>query len=271
MMPQIIFVHGMFQTPKSWNSWITFFTARGYECVAPAWPLHEGEPSDLRVNPPAGLGDLALDEVIAHIEAETAKLDDPIMIGHSVGGLITQILLDRGRLAGGIAISSVAPNAMLDFDWGFLKNSALISNPLKGNEPFYMDAKSFHGSFANTLSESAAAEAFERTATHDSRNVLRDCMGSSGRVNLDGSHAPLLLIGGEKDQIVPAHLNQKNRDAYTDEASVTDFQELAGRSHFICGEPGWEEVATYAANWLEHNFSHRARPDMQDASPNLGL
>lgn len=249
-MATIIFVHGMFQNPKSWNGWVRYFTGLGYECVAPAWPLHDGEPSDLRRNPPNGLGKLALDDVISEIDRVVASHPNPIMIGHSVGGLVTQVLLNRGRIAAGVAIDSVAPNAMVDFDWGFLKNSAIIANPLKGDEPIYMDAKTFHGAFANSLSESEAASEFERTATHDSRNVLRDCMGPSGHLDLEKPHRPLLLIAGEKDEIIPAHLTKKNFDAYKDSASVTAFREFSGRSHYICGEPGWEEVARYAADWI---------------------
>jgi pimeloyl-ACP methyl ester carboxylesterase len=112
---------------------------------------------------------------------------------------------------------------MVDFDWGFLKNSAIIANPLKGDEPIYMDAKTFHGAFANSLSEEEAARAFEATATHDSRNILRDCMGEDGRIDLDAPHAPLLLIGGEEDEIIPAHLTEKNHRAYKDEGSVAEF------------------------------------------------
>lgn len=252
-MPQIIFVHGMFQNPKSWRNWVRFFTDQGYDCVAPAWPLHEGEPKALRDNPPAGLGKLTLNDVIAAIEGEVARLDGPIMIGHSVGGLVTQIMLSRGLVSAGVAIDSVAPNGMLDFDWGFLKNSAVIANPLKGDEPVYMDVETFHGAFANSLSKEEAARAFEAYATHDSRNVLRDCMGEAGKIDLSRPHAPLLLVAGEKDEIIPAHLTKKNADGYEDEASVTTYEEFAGRSHYICGEPGWEEVATFVAGWLDRN------------------
>lgn len=166
---------------------------------------------------------------------------------------IAQILLGRGLLAAGVAIDPVAPNAMIDFDWGFLKNSAVIANPLMGDEPIRMDAKTFHASFANTLSEEEAARAFEATATHDSRNVLRDCMGPDGRVDLDAPHAPLLLIGGEEDEIIPAHLTEKNFKAYTDPGSVTEFRPFPGRSHYICNEPGWEEVAAHALAFLERH------------------
>ncbi|QNF31236.1 alpha/beta hydrolase (plasmid) [Adhaeribacter swui] len=251
-MKTIIFVHGMFQNPKSWGNWMNYFTQRGYNCLAPAWPLHAGEPAELRQNPPAGLGDLELNEVVEAVECVVLEQEaKPIVIGHSVGGLIVQLLANRELIAAGVPIDSVAPNAMVDLDWSFVKNSATIANPLKGNAPIYMDAETFHASFANTLNEAAATAAFEQYATHDSRNVFRDCMGEAGRVDLDLPHVPLLFIAGEKDQIVPPHLNEKNVRGYTDPNSVTALQEFANRSHFICGEPGWEEVAEYVYNWLE--------------------
>ena len=251
-MKTIIFVHGMFQNPKSWANWIEFFSQRGYNCLAPAWPLHEGEPVTLRENPPAGLGDLSLNTVVNEIEKVVlAQPTKPIVIGHSVGGIIVQLLANRDLISVGVPIDSVAPNGMIDFDWGFFKNSAVIANPLKGDEPIYMDAKTFHGAFANTLSEEEARLAFEQYATHDSRNVLRDCMGQAGKIDLDRPHVPLLFIAGEKDQIIPAALVEKNVKGYTDKSSVTDRQEFPDRSHFICGEPGWQEVATYVYEWLE--------------------
>lgn len=255
-MTDIVFVHGMFQNPKSWERWIDRFSARGFTCVAPAWPLHEGEPSALRANPPDGLGDLSLGDVVASIERVVAAYDRPIVIGHSVGGLIVQILLNKGLIAAGVAIDSVAPNAMIDFDWGFIKNSTVIANPLMGNAPIEMDAKTFHGAFANTLSEEEATRAFEATATHDSRNVLRGCMGPDGRIDMEATHGPLLLIGGEEDQIVPAHLTEKNFKAYTDPGSVTQFRSFPGRSHFICNEPGWDEVANVAMAFVEVHGAH---------------
>jgi pimeloyl-ACP methyl ester carboxylesterase len=246
-MSRIVFVHGMFQNPKSWEQWTAYFNARGYDCAAPAWPLHAGEPADLRAHIPEGLGKLRLKEVIAAMDAAVGD-DKPILVGHSVGGLVAQLLLNRGRVSGAVAISSVAPNAMLDLDWGMIKNAAIIANPLKGDEPILMDAKTFHGAFANSLSEEQAAAAFERTATHDSRNVFRDCMGEDGKIDLSKPHGPLLLIGGERDEIIPADLCRKNAEAYDKPAS---FHEFKGRSHYICGEPGWQEVAETVADWLE--------------------
>jgi pimeloyl-ACP methyl ester carboxylesterase len=253
-MKTIIFIHGMFQNPKSWDNWIAFFTDRGYNCIAPPWPKHEGEPADLRNYPPEGLGDLELKTIIDNFETLIRVQDEPpILIGHSVGGLIVQLMVAKGLADLGVAIASVAPNAMLAFDWGFMKNSALITNPLKGNELFYTDLESFHESFCNTMSMEDTKVAFEETATHDSRNVLRDCMGEDGQIDTEMPHSPLLFIGAEKDEIIPTELCKRNSEAYNDEISITNYKEFANRGHWICGQKGWQEVAGYIADWLQEH------------------
>jgi len=265
MKNTIVFIHGMFQNPVSWEKWVNYFTDKGYNCIAPAWPLHEGTPKQLRDNPPAGLGDLELQTIVNKFEGIISSLDEkPILIGHSVGGLIVQLLVNKGLAEMSVAIDSVAPNAMLAFDWGFMKNSALIANPFKGNEPFYMDLETFHGSFCNAMTMAETKEAYERTATHDSRNVLRDCMGSQGHIDLELPHAPLLFIGGEKDEIIPFELNERNTKAYTNENSIAEFKEFANRGHFICGQPGWEEVADYVYDWLQKYSELHFHTDAQE-------
>src|SRR5688500_3590131 len=104
-MKTIVFVHGMFQNDKSWKNWVSYFEQLGYRCIAPAWPLHDGEPKALRENPPAGLGDLRLNQVTMKMEEVVTSLDEkPIMIGHSVGGLITQVLANQGLISLGVPI-----------------------------------------------------------------------------------------------------------------------------------------------------------------------
>lgn len=265
MKKNIVFIHGMFQNPKSWEKWVNYFAERGYNCIAPAWPDHAGEPQQLRTNPPSGLGDLMLDDVISAMEAAVITAggnnenvnEKPIIIGHSVGGLLTQIFVSRNLASLGVPISSVAPNMMMTLDWPFFKNVSAIANPFKGDEPFFQTAESFHESFCNTLDESSAKAAFEQYATHDSRNVLRGCLGPSGHIDLDMPHVPLLFISGKEDQIVPTELVEKNSKAYTDDVSgLSSYREFEGRSHFICGEPGWEEVASFVYNWVETHQEH---------------
>ena len=242
----------MFQNPKSWTSWTAYFTDRGFNCIAPAWPFHDGEPVQLRSTIPSGLGELRLDETIASVKAAAAPFgNDLILIGHSVGGLIVQKLISEGIGSLGVAICSVAPNRMLSFDWGFFKNSASITNPLKGDAPFTMDADSFFANFANTMARTESDRAWAAYAVHDSRNVLRDCMGDTGKIDLEAPHAPLLLISADEDRIIPAGLVEKNAKAYTDVGSLVDYREFTHRSHYICGEPAWQDVAGYIAQWIE--------------------
>jgi pimeloyl-ACP methyl ester carboxylesterase len=250
MSKTILFIHGMFQNAKSWDNWAGYFSTKGYHCVVPSWPDHEGKPSELRANPPASLGELRLETVTRKMEELIATFPEkPIVIGHSVGGLITQILANKGLIALGVPVSSVAPNKMMTFDWDFFKNSATIANPFKGSDPIFQDVEMFHGSFCNTLDEAAAKKAFYETATHDSRNIFRDCLTEAGEVDLEQPHPQLLFIAGEEDKIIPHELVEKNAKAYDNQEGIL-FKLFPGRSHYICNEPGWEEVIRFVDEWI---------------------
>ena len=160
-----------------------------------------------------------------------------------------EVMMDL--IKSGVAISSVAPNRMLAFDWGFFRNSLEITNPIRGDKPFVMTPEGFHQNFANTLSESESNEAYDRLVVHDSRNILRDCMLSSGHIDIERITVPLLFVAGEDDEIIPSDLCQKNAEAYDEAPNETAFKLFPNRSHFICGESGWEEVARAITEWLE--------------------
>ncbi|MEP6676690.1 MAG: alpha/beta hydrolase [Ferruginibacter sp.] len=250
-MKTIVFIHGMFQNDRSWKQWISFFEEKGYACIAKPWPFHDGSPVDLRQNIPDGLGHLHLQTVIDEFAQIVSENPQAILIGHSVGGLIVQSLINKGMGTAGVCIDSVAPNRMLAFDWGFVSNSIAIANPLMGDGPYVMSPEDFQKNFTNTMEEHEGLEEYVKTATHDSRNMLRDCMTQDGHVDLDLPHAPLLFIAGEADEIIPPELNEKNAKAYTDDNSICDYKLFPNRGHYICGQPGWEEVAEYVAAWLE--------------------
>jgi len=113
------------------------------------------------------------------------------------------------------------------------------------------------------MNDADTERAYNETATHDSRNVLRDCMGEAGQIDLDLPHAPLLFIGGVEDQIIPYELNQRNAEAYTDEVSMVDFKSFEGRGHWICGQDGWEEVAKHISDWLTAHEEHQYHTEQQ--------
>jgi len=251
MSKTIIFIHGMFLNGKSWDHWVDYFGREGYNCSAPSWPLHAGDPAELRARIPQGLGTLELSEVVAYYAREIQALPDrPILVGHSVGGLIVQILVARGLASMGVCISSVAPNDMIALDWGLLKNTTAITNPFKGHEPYEMSEEDFYQNFGNAMTEEQSEKAYRKYAMHESRQVMRDGLGRIARIDLDAPHVPLLFIAGDKDHIIPAKLNEKNAKAYQDPASITSFREFPGRGHFICGQPDWEEVASYVHDWI---------------------
>jgi pimeloyl-ACP methyl ester carboxylesterase len=252
MEKTIVFIHGMFLNSKSWNPWISHFEQQGYTCIAPSWPLHEGEPSDLRKNIPDGLGKLHLHEIInKYTDLINGLPEKPILIGHSVGGLIVQLLLSKELGEMGISICPVAPNKMLSLDFNLFKNVLSIVNPLKKDEPYIMSPEAFYETFCNTMRQDEALNAYHEFATHDSRNVLRDCMKDIGKIDLNRSHAPLLFLAADEDRITPASLVRKNFEAYKDSGSRKDYNEFISRSHFMCAEPGYREVINYCSNWID--------------------
>ncbi len=252
MKPKIIFIHGMFLNPRSWEAWQSFFTDRGWTNEAPAWPFHQGEPAALRDDPPAELGDLTLSEVCVHFRDVLAReAEPPVLIGHSMGGLVVQKLVAEGRARAGVCVASVAPNRMMALDWSFMKNVAAITNPLAGHRHYTMTAQLFYDNFANTLSERESSIAWERYAMPESRQVLRDALGAEGEIDVEREHAPLLFIGAEEDRIIPDSLVRRNAHAWTDARSHSEYRPFSGRGHFLCTQPGWEEVAGTVANWLE--------------------
>lgn len=241
-------------TPRSWEKWVGFFEAAGYGCVAPAWPLHGGEPGELRARVPAGLGDLTLAGVLGEMERVISKLEErPILIGHSVGGLVVQVLVNRGLAAAGVCIGSVAPNAMLSFDWNFLKSTVPILNMMMGDAPQEMTPELFRETFANCLTEEESRREYERYAVHESRNVLRTALGKAGHIELERPHVPLLFLSGREDHIIPEALVERNFDAYGIAVGTKSIRLFAGRGHHICNEPGWQEVAGYAEGWLSQH------------------
>lgn len=252
----IVFIHGMFMNPRSWEEWIRYFHELGYNCIAPAWPYHEGNPLYLRRTIPEKLGTLGLDDIVAKYEKIINALPEkPILIGHSVGGLVVQLLVNKGLAEMGICIASVAPNNMLDFDREKIKNALSLTAPEEGDKPIIMNAENFNKVFANTLSKEDALEGYKTYATHDSHNVFRDCLGKPGQIDMSKAHAPLLFITAEKDVICPPELNLKNTEGYTDPGSVANIKEFKNRSHFICVEPGWEEICEYISGWIEGNIA----------------
>jgi alpha-beta hydrolase superfamily lysophospholipase len=248
----IVFIHGMYMTSLCWEHWVSRFQANGYNCLAPAWPGRDKPVDILRNNhPDPELGKLTLNDVIEHITGIIEKLDEkPILIGHSMGGLVVQLLLQKNIAAAGVAIDSAPPMGVFTTRWPFLKANWPHINPfVSQTSPISMTFERFQYAFVNSMPLADQQAAFNKYAVPESRQVPRQSL--TARVDFKKQHPPLLLVAGSNDNLIPAVLNKTNYEKYKQSASIIDFKEFAGRVHFIIGQPGWEEVADYIQAWLK--------------------
>jgi pimeloyl-ACP methyl ester carboxylesterase len=251
---RIIFIHGMYMTSACWDGWVARFNARGFDCSAPAWPGRDHSVAHLRrQHANSSLTALTLKAVVDHYAAILQALGDkPILIGHSMGGLVTQLLLQRGLASGAVAIDSAPPQGVFCFKWPFIRANWGHVNPfVSKNQPATMSFEHFQYAFVNGLPLAEQQAAFETLVVPESRRVPAQSLTSVARIDFRQPGAPLLMIAGASDNIVPASLNQDNFEKYQRPGSVTEYKEFPGRTHFIIGQTGWEEVADYVAAWLE--------------------
>jgi pimeloyl-ACP methyl ester carboxylesterase len=259
--PPIVFVHGLFVTRACWDPWIARFEARGHRCLAPAYPARELPARELRErHPDPAIAAVTLADVIDRFEGEIRGLDQPpVLIGHSFGGLLTQLLLQRQLGACGIAIDSVPPAGVLSLRWSFLRSLLPPLNPLApASRPYLMSFRHFCYTFVNTLPPAEQRRVYDEQVSPESRRLARSGLSREARVDFARSRPPLLLIAGSRDHIIPASLNRTNWRRYERSPSVTDFREFDGRDHYLIGAPGWEEVADYSWQWAEQTLARTA-------------
>ncbi len=248
----LVFIHGMYLNGASWDPWVQRAAARGHVCHAPSWPFHDGDPAELRRHIDPGLGALTFGAVATHLEAFLDTLPEPpVLVGHSIGGLLVQKLLDDGYGSAGVAISSAPPRGIVSFDPHFFRANLPHANPLAGNKPVIMTAQRFRYTFANTMTAHDSDEIFEKYVVPESRNVPRSTLTKQGRIDFRAEHPPLLFLAGDSDHLTPLSLVKKNAAAYQTSTNAVELQEFSGRSHLICNQPGWEEVADHALDWID--------------------
>jgi len=251
-------------TPRSWENFRSFYQVRGNHVLAPAWPRMADDVAEVRGNP-APLAGLGLREVADHYEKIIRALPEPpILIGHSMGGLIVQLLLSRGLGCVGVAIDSATPAGIYRLPWSVIKSGQpVLSNPLNFWRTVALTFDQFRYAFAHVMPEHEARVAYENYAVPGpGRPIFEVALGNfnpwaPNRVNFRAEpRAPLLLIAGEKDHLVPAGLNRTNYHLYRHSTAVTEFVEFSGRSHLIVAQEGWREVAEYALTWAQTRLAN---------------
>ena len=248
----IVLIHGMFMNPLCWENWIPLYEAKGYKVHAPGWPRRDKSAEELRqAHPDPELPKLKLGDIVDHMADVIQKLDEkPAIIGHSMGGLVVQLLLQRDVAVAGVAIDPAPPAGVFTTKWSFLKSNFPAINPFLLSQPAMMTFETFQYAMANTLPLDEQRAAYDRYMVPESRGVPVSSLGAAGKVDFTRPRRPLLITAGEKDHIVPSSLNRSNFNKYKG-TFITDFKEFAGRDHLLVSSRGWEEVADYCLNWLE--------------------
>ena len=263
----IVLVHGFWVTPISWEKWVERYEDKGYRVLTPTYPGFEGGVDALREDP-SPIEALTFPSIIEHIGAIIDELDSPpIIMGHSAGGVLTQILLDHGYGAAGVAIDSVPAEGVRATPVSQIRALfPILRNPANRHKAFGFTKEQFHYAFANTVSREESDEVYERYHIPASGRLV--WVGATANftpghqenyVNFKNEdRAPLLFIAGSEDNIMPPAVNQSNVKHYRHAKSVTDYKEFEGRSHYsVIGGEGWEEVADYALEWA---VEHAQRP-----------
>ena len=256
----IVLIHGMWMTPRSWDSWVDHYADRGYRAIAPGWPGVK-DPEETRSDPSALKG-LGIKKVVDHYDEIIRGLDrPPIIIGHSFGGLFTQLLLDRGLGAAGVAIGTAAPKGVLLLPPSTLRASLpALKNPFNRNGLCPLTPKQFRWRFTNTLSQEESDVIYrEHYIPGTNRAFFEAALAtlsskSPAAVNYSNpARSPLLLICGSEDHISPPSVNNSLLKLQKKAPSATELKVYPGRPHFMAGLDRWEELADDALNWsLEH-------------------
>jgi pimeloyl-ACP methyl ester carboxylesterase len=254
----IVFVHGLWLHAESWQPWIEFFRQHGYETSAANWP-GDSETTEATRRKPEAVAGYGVSEIADHIAGQIKAFDkNPILIGHSFGGLLVQNLLGRDLAAAAVAIDPAPIKGVPELPLSALKSSfPVLGNPFNFNRAVSLTEPQFRYGFTNAVSEQEAKELYTKYAMPAPGRPLFQAAtatfnpNSATKVNLTNARrGPLLLISGAQDNTVPPVLVRSALKAYRKSSAVTEFKEFAGRGHSLTIDSGWRELAEYILGWL---------------------
>jgi pimeloyl-ACP methyl ester carboxylesterase len=248
----IILIHGNFVNNESWAKWKSHYEQKGYTVYAPANPGHDGNPADLRNQVHPKLIETGFIDVVDNIAKLISTLpENPLIIGHSMAGMATMKLLEMGKATAAVSIDGAPPKNV--FPPFATLQSVLPAFGFFSSKKYFMGSREWYDKcFFNTTPIAERVSAFESFAVPESFKVSRELvLNPFSNVDFDKPHEPILFIGGGSDTIFPASLTTTLANKYKDKKSRVDLKIFEGKSHFICGENGWEAVADYILGWYE--------------------
>ena len=256
----VVFIHGLWLHATSWNPWVDRFREAGYDPIAPGWPGEADTIEEARQHPDA-VANVGINDATGHYADIIDGLDEqPILVGHSFGGLIAEKLLGQGVGVAAVAIDpaqikGVLPLPLAQIRAGF----PALGNPANLHKAVSLTQKEFRYGFGNALSEEESDHSRQvdhplagPAAVPGGGGQLRHA--SQAKINTDNaSRGPLLLISGLEDHTVPDVVTRSTLKQYRDSTAVTELKQFEGRGHSLTVDHGWPEVADAVLGWLKAN------------------
>lgn len=255
----VVFVHGLWLLPNSWERWITVFEDAGFSAVTPGWP-DDPETTEEATAHPEVFAHKSVKDIADHVQRVIEQLDrKPVIIGHSFGGLLTQILAGRGLAVASVAIDPAPFRGVLPLPISALKSSApVLHNPANRGKAIPLTYDQFRYAFANEVSEDEAKELYVTYSVPGSGVPL--FQAASANLNpwtevkvktKNPDRGPLLIISGEKDHTVPWAIANASYKRQKRNEGVTEIVEIEGRGHSLTIDHGWREVADTALAFVQ--------------------
>jgi pimeloyl-ACP methyl ester carboxylesterase len=253
MADTIFMIHGMWGGPWYWENYRNLYEREGYRCVTSTLLYHDMDPQG---SPDPRLGNTSLLDYAEALEQQLKQFDTkPILIGHSMGGLLAQILSARGLAKAVVLLTSASPSGIMAITpsvirsfWSVQTKWGFWSKPMRQtlNEAIY--------SMLHLLPARQQKETYDRFVYESGRAAfeigywLLDSKGAS-RVDASSVTCPMLVVAGAEDRITPAPVVRRIAKKY--EAVSATYKEFANHAHWVVAEPGWQEVAEYVLGWLK--------------------
>jgi len=255
----VVFIHGLWLLPSSWDRWAALFEEAGYRALTPGWPDDPETVEEAKAHPEV-FAHKTIRQVADHFADVIGQLKKkPAVIGHSFGGLLTQMLAGRGLSAASVAIDPAPFRGVLPLPFSALKSaSPVIGNPANRNRAIPLTYEQFRFAFANAVSEDEAKELYDTFAVPASGVPLFQAASANlnpwTEAKVDSKNpdrGPLLIISGEKDHTVPWSIANASYKRQKRNEGVTEITEMPNRGHALVIDNGWREVADKALAFVQ--------------------
>src|SRR3954447_20142985 len=250
----VVFIHGLWLLPSSWDRWVELFEDAGYAALTPSWPDDPETVPEARAHPEV-LAGKTLGQVADHTAELIAALQkEPAVMGHSTGGLLAQIIADRGLSAATVAIDPGPFRGVLPLPVSSLRSAApVLANPRNRNRAVTLTLQQFKYGWANALSDDEAEKLYESyhvagpgVALMQMANANLNPRSQAKLDPADPDRGPLLIIDGEKDHTAPWAIANASYKRQRRNTAVTEITQMPNRGHSLTIDSGWREVAETA-------------------------